>query len=44
MMTTRFLLGEVHDDDALRNANLDRRKPDAGRGVYGLEHVIDQYA
>ena len=38
------LLGEVHGDDALRHADLDGSKPDAGRGVHGLEHVVDQRA
>ena len=38
------LLGEVHGHDALRHADLDRRQPDAGRVVHGLEHVLDQRA
>ena len=38
------LLGEVHGDHALRHADLDGGKPDAGRRVHGLEHVVDQLA
>jgi hypothetical protein len=36
------LLGEVHGDDAPRLADLDRREPDAGRVVHGVEHVLDE--
>ena len=38
------LLGEVDGHDALRLAELDRGKPDAGRVVHGLEHLLDQLA
>ena len=38
------LLGEVHGDHALRHADLDGGKPDAGRRIHGLEHVVDQRA
>ena len=39
-----FLFRQVHDHDALGDADLYRRKPDAGRGIHGLEHVLDQRA
>ncbi len=39
-----LLLRQIHGDDALGDADLDRRKPDAGRVVHGLEQVIDQLA
>jgi hypothetical protein len=36
--------GLIHGDHALRDANLHRSKPDAGRGVHRLEHVVDERA
>ena len=33
---------KIDDDDLLGDADLDRREPDPGRGVHGLEHVVDQ--
>ena len=39
-----FLLRQIHRDDAFGDADLDRREPDAGRLVHGLEQVIDQFA
>src|SRR6202790_2772127 len=37
-------LGEVHGDQAQRLRDLDRRQPDSGRGVHGLEHVVGKLA
>ena len=33
---------QIHYQETLRNANLDRRKADAGRCIHRLEHVIDE--
>src|SRR6266436_2774703 len=38
------LLGEIHRDQPHRLRDLDRRKPDAGRVVHGLEHVVGELA
>ena len=38
------LLGEVHGDQPQRLRDLDRRQPDAGRVVHGLEHVVGKLA
>jgi hypothetical protein len=35
-------LGDVDDDHALVNVDLGRGQPDAGGGVHGLGHVVDQ--
>ena len=37
-------LGEIHGDQPQRLRDLDRRKPDAGRVVHGLEHVVGKLA
>src|SRR3954449_5416140 len=37
-------LGEVHGDQPQRLRDLDRREPDAGRVVHGLEHVVGKLA
>src|SRR6266566_641217 len=38
------LLGKIRGDNALRDADLDRREPDSGRAVHGLEHVLHKLA
>src|SRR5260370_23736211 len=37
-------LGEIHGDQPQRLRHLDRREPDSGRGVHGLEHVVGEPA
>ena len=37
-------LGEIHRDQPQRLGDLDRRKPDAGRVIHGLEHVVGELA
>src|SRR5262245_24965703 len=39
-----LLLHEIHHHDALRHPDLDRGKPDAGRGIHGVEHVVHEGA
>ena len=36
------LVGRVNDDDAARHADLYRGKPNARRGVHGLQHIVHQ--
>ena len=38
------LLGEIHGDQPQRLRDLDRGKPDAGRVIHGLEHVVGELA
>ena len=38
------LLGEIHGDQPQRLRDLDRRQPDAGRVIHGLEHVVGELA
>ena len=35
-------LGQVHHDDALGHADLDRRQADAVGGVHGVQHVVHE--
>src|SRR5690606_38450788 len=37
-----LVLGQVHHHHALVNVHLGSREADAGSGIYGLEHVVDQ--
>ena len=37
-------LGEIHGDQPQRLRDLDRRQPDAGRVIHGLEHVVGELA
>lgn len=41
---SRFFVfaGKIHDDDALRDVNLDRRKADALGLVHRLQHIVHQ--
>jgi hypothetical protein len=36
------LVVDVEDDHALREADLRRGEPDAGRRVHGLDHVVER--
>jgi len=35
-------LGNVHDDNTFVNVHLACRQADSGRGVHGLEQIVDQ--
>jgi len=39
-----MVFADVNDDNALVHIDLGRRQADAGRGVHGLGHVVDQFA
>src|SRR6185312_15081805 len=36
------LLGDIDDEQPAADIDLRRREPDAGCGIHGLEHVVDQ--